>query len=65
MTSREIEMRRAKGLCYWCPEKYVAGHRCRGKQLFVIEVGEDDEEEQETDFSDNIEVEPTEAKEEY
>lgn len=47
-TSREMESRRVKGLCYWCPEKYVPGHKCHGKQLFVIEVGEDEEDDPES-----------------
>lgn len=36
-----MEARRAKGLCYWCPERDTVGHNCKGKQVFVIEVGED------------------------
>lgn len=36
-----MEARRVKGLCYWCPEKYVAGHRCSSKHFFVIETEED------------------------
>lgn len=38
--SKELEARRAKGLCYWCPEKYTISHNCRGKQVFLIEVEE-------------------------
>jgi hypothetical protein len=30
-----MAQRRAEGLCYNCPEKFFAGHRC--KQLAVIE----------------------------
>ena len=31
----------SKGLCFWCDEKYVPGHNCRNKQLYVLEVSED------------------------
>lgn len=50
MSSKELENRRARGLCYWCPEKYVIGHKCsQGKQVFLIEVGEEEPEEHTTD----------------
>ena len=41
--------KRAKGLCFWCDEKYENGHKCKGKrpQLFHIEVEDDEEEGQE------------------
>lgn len=48
MTATEMNEKRAKGLCFWCDEKFEHGHKCRGKklQLFHIEV-EDVEEGQE------------------
>lgn len=49
MTNKEMEARRAKGLCYWCRERFVSDHRCKGKQLFLIEVGEEEIEEQWTE----------------
>jgi hypothetical protein len=27
---------REKGLCYYCDEKFVPGHRCQRPQLFMI-----------------------------
>lgn len=32
----EMERRPAAGLCYYCEENFVMGHRC--KQLFVLEI---------------------------
>ncbi|XP_060200231.1 uncharacterized protein LOC132628471 [Lycium barbarum] len=44
LSSTEMDERRSKGLCYWCEEKYVPGHNCRkGKQLYLFEVEEGDD----------------------
>lgn len=43
MTSKETENRRSKGLCYWCLKKFMVGHRCIGRQLLLIEVEEEEE----------------------
>ena len=45
LTATEMAQSRAEGLCFKCPEKYFAGHRC--KQLTVIEIVPDDAEEEE------------------
>ena len=37
ITNQEACERREKGLCYYCDEKFVAGHRCERPQLFMIE----------------------------
>lgn len=39
-----MDARRDKGLCYNCDEKYVRGHRCQRRQLFLL-IREDEEEE--------------------
>ncbi|OIT03250.1 hypothetical protein A4A49_52519 [Nicotiana attenuata] len=45
LTPAEMDEKRAQGLCYWCDEKYVPGHKCKkNKQLFILEVDEDMEE---------------------
>ena len=36
ITNQEARKRREKGLCYYCDEKFVAGHRCERPQLFMI-----------------------------
>ncbi|PKA53356.1 RNA-directed DNA polymerase like [Apostasia shenzhenica] len=33
-----VEDRRAKGLCFWCDEKFVRGHKCARKSLNLVEV---------------------------
>lgn len=35
-SNKKVEARRAKGLCYWCPERYTSGHICKGKHIFLL-----------------------------
>lgn len=56
-SNKEMEDRRANGLCYWCPERYTVDHICRGKHIFVIEVGEDDTTETELEQRQGTDVE--------
>ena len=42
LTDAKANDRRAKGLYFWCYEKYHAGHRCRFKELQVLMVTDDD-----------------------
>ena len=44
MNTSELEERRAKGLCYWCDEKYGPNHQCKKRQLYRIEYVEELEE---------------------
>ena len=44
-SSSEFDEKRAKGLCFWCDEKYEAGHRCKQRQLYVVEVQEESDDE--------------------
>ncbi|KAJ0077271.1 hypothetical protein Patl1_35304 [Pistacia atlantica] len=59
ITNQEARERREKGLCYYCDEKFIPGHRCERSQLFMIEdsphTGIEDVE------SDQLEPEPHEA----
>ncbi|XP_076942382.1 uncharacterized protein LOC143612235 [Bidens hawaiensis] len=41
LSSKELELKRSKGECFWCTEKFVPGHKCARNQLYLIEV--DDE----------------------
>lgn len=34
-TSKEMESRRANGLCYWCLEKYSMGRHCKETQIDI------------------------------
>jgi hypothetical protein len=36
ITNQEARERREKGLCYYCDERFVPGHRCQRPQLFMI-----------------------------
>ncbi|PKA66677.1 hypothetical protein AXF42_Ash003332 [Apostasia shenzhenica] len=33
-----FDERRAKGLCFWCNEKYTQGHQCKRRQLYQISL---------------------------
>ena len=42
-----MDERRAKGLCFWCEEKYTPNHKCKKRQAFVMQLiveGIEDEE---------------------
>jgi len=47
ITGQEAKERREKGLCFYCDERYVPGHRCSWPQMFMMvdvqqkEEGED------------------------
>lgn len=47
LTSKEFDERRAKGLCFWCNEKYTFGHKCKQKQLYTLELQADTGDEEE------------------
>ncbi|XP_076907379.1 uncharacterized protein LOC143563805 [Bidens hawaiensis] len=38
LTGDELELKRAKGECFWCTEKFFPGHKCKKKQLYILEV---------------------------
>ena len=59
-SSSKFDEKRAKGLCFWCDEKYEVGHKCKQKQLYVVEVQEesDDENGKETVEEEEEEVNP-------
>ncbi|GJZ45547.1 retrotransposon-related protein [Tanacetum coccineum] len=41
LSQKELEEKRAKGLCFYCDQKYDPGHKCPG-QLYSLEVCMDD-----------------------
>lgn len=43
LTPKEVEVKRAKGECFWCSEKFTPGHKCKNRQLFVIELCDEEE----------------------
>ncbi|XP_025617181.1 uncharacterized protein [Arachis hypogaea] len=42
LSPAEIQIRRDKGLCYWCDEKFSASHRCTNRQFMLLQLGSDD-----------------------
>jgi hypothetical protein len=42
--NQDFEERRLKGLCFWCDDKFVPGHRCRNKRLYSLSVTEEEDE---------------------
>ncbi|XP_019267598.1 PREDICTED: uncharacterized protein LOC109244894 [Nicotiana attenuata] len=44
LSLEEMNEKRAKGLCYFCNEKYVVGHTCKNlKQIYLLELEEPEE----------------------
>ncbi|XP_020691238.1 uncharacterized protein LOC110105899 [Dendrobium catenatum] len=46
LIENELQEKRAKGVCFRCDEKYMAGHRCKDRSLQVLLVCEDEEDEE-------------------
>nr|GEV88615.1 hypothetical protein [Tanacetum cinerariifolium] len=46
LTQKELEEKRAKGLCFYCDQKYAPGHKFHG-QLYSLEVSMDEEDQEE------------------
>lgn len=36
ISAAEIQLRRDKGLCYWCDEKFSTAHKCPNKQIMML-----------------------------
>lgn len=56
MTSAEMQVRREKGLCYWCDSKFSPSHRCANKQLMMLIGDEDEDSEPPADGIDHSDV---------
>lgn len=43
MTDNEVRIKKEKGLCFRCDEKFSLGHRCKRRELniIVVQEGED------------------------
>ena len=42
LSSKEMDERRQKGICLWCEEKFVSGHKCKKKQFNMLTVVDED-----------------------
>ncbi|GAV83399.1 hypothetical protein CFOL_v3_26846, partial [Cephalotus follicularis] len=48
--SKYMEERRMKNLCFWCDEKFIPGHKCNNRQVYMIGVEGITKEEEEEGF---------------
>lgn len=53
---KELEEKKAKGLCFKCNEKYTKGHVCRKKQLYAL-VGDHEDQEPEQESEEEVDQE--------
>ncbi|GMJ09877.1 hypothetical protein HRI_004656900 [Hibiscus trionum] len=37
LSAAEVQLRREKGLCFYCDEKFTPGHKCKSPQLFLLD----------------------------
>jgi len=43
LRNKELDERRAKGLCFWCDEKLIPDHRCRNKRVYSLCILDDED----------------------
>ena len=51
LTTKQLEEKRLNNQCFWCEEKFVPGHKCKNRQLYLITV-QDGENESEEDINE-------------
>lgn len=42
MSTKEMVEKRKRGLCFWCDDKFTPGYRCQKKQLYMLTIGNED-----------------------
>ena len=52
ISQAEMNDRSAKGLCYYCDEKYVSGHQCKRHRIYWLERELETKEETMNDIED-------------
>lgn len=55
--TKELDWKRAKGLCFWCDDKWTKDHKCREKKLFIVEETYDDNDDEEPEEEPPMEKE--------
>jgi hypothetical protein len=40
--NKELDERKANGLCFWCDERLVLDHKCKNKKLYSLYIVDDD-----------------------
>ena len=48
LSEKELQDKRAKGLCFKCDDKWVAGHCCKRRELSVLLMDDEDEDHSES-----------------
>lgn len=43
MSTAEMQLRRDKGLCYTCDDKFTWNHKCPNKQYFILQMDDEDD----------------------
>ncbi|KAF2311626.1 hypothetical protein GH714_025327 [Hevea brasiliensis] len=60
LNSKQFNEKREKGLCFWCDEKFLPGHKCMKCQAFVMQIivdkGEDGEEIEEIKVGEELQL---------
>ncbi|KAD4180242.1 hypothetical protein E3N88_28833 [Mikania micrantha] len=54
LSPKEVEEKRSKGECFWCNEKFTPGHKCKNRQLFVIELVDEEEVESQVEVVEDV-----------
>ena len=58
ISSAEMQLRREKGLCYTCEDKWSFNHKCPNKHIMLLQVDEEEIVEQTPDHNDQNNPEP-------
>ncbi|MCH95963.1 hypothetical protein A2U01_0016946, partial [Trifolium medium] len=58
ITLAEMQLRRAKGLCYYCDAQFSMSHKCPNKHLYLLQVDEGDNRDSELENHDITATEP-------
>jgi hypothetical protein len=61
ITPAEMQLRREKGMCYYCDDKFSPQHRCPNKRFMLLQLGDVESLDLELDLSDSTTfmLEPT------
>lgn len=55
MSAAEMQLRREKGLCYTCDEKFTLNHKCPNKHYYVLQMDDGEPEITELDSPEAVE----------
>ncbi|GAU12540.1 hypothetical protein TSUD_182540 [Trifolium subterraneum] len=52
----EMQVRRDKGLCYWCDDKFSYTHKCPSRQLMLLQYDDNEEEHDDEKANDSPDI---------